>query len=84
MVIDRNISLAQDSSSGCRPVPDSTGFRASAARIRARAPRVSASRCPGSDYCPSHKHLEETYDGPGFPLEALERELATEELRAAA
>ena len=48
MVIDRNINLAQGSSSGCRPVPDSTGSRASAARTRARARRVSASRCPGA------------------------------------
>ena len=39
---------------------------------------------PARDYCPSHNHLEETYDGPGFPVEAHEGELSTEELRAAA
>ena len=26
---------------------------------------------PGRDYCPSHKHLEETFDGPEIPLEEL-------------
>ena len=29
---------------------------------------------PGRDYCPSHKHLEETFDGPEIPLEAFEIE----------
>ena len=29
---------------------------------------------PGRDYCPSHKHLEETFDGPEIPIEALEGE----------
>ena len=27
---------------------------------------------PGRDYCPSHKHLEETFDGPELPVEALD------------
>jgi hypothetical protein len=34
---------------------------------------------PGRDHCPSHKHLEETFDGPEIPIElidgAMQREL---------
>lgn len=39
---------------------------------------------PGRDYCPSHKHLEETFDGPEIELGALDRELDTERARVAA
>ena len=40
---------------------------------------------PGRDYCPSHKHLEETYDGPEIPIEALQGDLpGGQEVRAAA
>ena len=31
---------------------------------------------PGRDYCPSHKHLEESFDGPEVPIEEPDRELA--------
>ena len=30
---------------------------------------------PGRDYCPSHKHLEETFDNAELPLADLERQL---------
>ena len=30
---------------------------------------------PGRDYCPSHKHLEETCEGRELPREAFERDL---------
>ncbi len=31
---------------------------------------------PGRDYCPSHKHLEETFESAELPAELLDRELA--------
>jgi hypothetical protein len=30
---------------------------------------------PSRDYCPSHKHLEETFEGVELPLETVEEEL---------
>ena len=32
---------------------------------------------PGRDYCPSHKHLEETFERVELPLETFETELQT-------
>ena len=32
---------------------------------------------PGRDYCPSHKHLEETFEGVELPVETLDHELET-------
>jgi len=83
MVIDRNISLALNflermPSAGLDGIP-----RQCRAHTRKGTP-CQREPLPGRDYCPSHKHLEETYDRPGLPLEALERELAPEELQAAA
>jgi hypothetical protein len=39
---------------------------------------------PGRDYCPSHKHLEETFDGPEIELGALDGDADQERARAAA
>jgi hypothetical protein len=39
---------------------------------------------PGRDYCPSHKHLEESFDGPEIPLEAFEELERAQGARAAA
>jgi hypothetical protein len=39
---------------------------------------------PGRDYCPSHKHLEESFDGPEIPLEELQASLDIEEVEVAA
>jgi hypothetical protein len=39
---------------------------------------------PGRDYCPSHKHLEEAFDGPEIPLEELQASLEVEEIEVAA
>jgi len=38
---------------------------------------------PGRDYCPSHKHLEESFDGPEVPIEAY-GEIDREEMHATA
>jgi hypothetical protein len=38
---------------------------------------------PGRDYCPSHKHLEETFDGPEIPIE-FEQIESIEEVHAPA
>jgi len=39
---------------------------------------------PGRDYCPSHKHLEEAFDGPEIPLEELQASLDVDEVEVAA
>lgn len=39
---------------------------------------------PGRDYCPSHKHLEETFDGPEIELDVLDREPSPERAPVAA
>jgi hypothetical protein len=39
---------------------------------------------PGRDYCPSHKHLEESFDGPEIPLEELQASLDMQEVEVAA
>ena len=61
-VIESNISLALDLLERAPELLGLDGVPASAGRTRERAPPASASRCPGRDYCPSHKHLEETFE----------------------
>ena len=39
---------------------------------------------PGRDYCPSHKHLEETFDGPELDLAELTADRAEERVELAA
>ncbi len=46
--------------------------------LHCRATTRKGSACqrmplPASDYCPSHKHLEESFDGPAVLVEALDR-----------
>ena len=68
-VIDRNIGLALEflerTARGRRP-------RRPAAQCRAHTRKGTPCQrepLPGRDYCPSHKHLEETFDGAEITVE---------------
>ena len=79
MVIDRNITLALEF---LERMPDGTGLDGSRRQCRAHTRKGTPCQrepLPGRDYCPSHKHLEETFDGPEIPVEALEGEVAGRE-----
>jgi hypothetical protein len=82
MVIDRNIKLAQQF---LDQMPEGCGLdgvpRSCQAHTRRGTP-CQREPLPGRDYCPSHKHLEETFDGPELPLEALTRDYDLEEVSA--
>ena len=72
-VIDRNIKLALEF---LEQLPEGAGLDGRPARVPRAHPQGHACQrepLPGRDYCPSHKHLEETFDGPEIPLEELER-----------
>ena len=81
-VIDTNIKLALEF---LERLPEGTGLDGVVRDCRAHTRKGTPCQrepLPGRDYCPSHKHLEETYDGPGVPLEVLE--VDREEIAAAA
>ena len=71
MVIDRNIKLALDF---LERMPEGAGLdgipRSCRAHTRKGTP-CQREPLPARDYCPSHKHLEETFDGPELPIEAF-------------
>jgi hypothetical protein len=72
MVIDRNIKLAQQF---LEQMPDGTGLDGVQRQCRAHTRKGTPCQrepLPSRDYCPSHKHLEEVFDGPELPLEAIE------------
>ncbi len=72
MVIDRNIKLAQQF---LEEMPEGAGLDGIARECRAHTRKGTPCQrepLPNRDYCPSHKHLEETFDGPEIPLEELE------------
>ena len=83
MVIDRNIKLAQEF---LERMPERAGLDGVPRHCQAHTRRGTPCQrepLPGRDYCPSHKHLEETFDGPELPLEALTRDYSFEdEVRA--
>jgi hypothetical protein len=82
MVIDRNIKLAQEF---LDRMPAGLGLDGVPRQCQAHTRRGTPCQrepLPARDYCPSHKHLEETFDGPELPLEALERDYDLEEVRA--
>ena len=85
MVIDRNIKLALDY---LERMPEGVGLEGIQRSCRAHTRKGTPCQrepLPARDYCPSHKHLEETFDGPEIPLEALEARLnGRDEVRAAA
>jgi hypothetical protein len=81
MVIDSNIRLAQDF---LERMPEDIVLDGVVRECRAHTRKGTPCQrepLPGRDYCPSHKHLEEAFDGPALPLEA---NLDRRELAAAA
>ena len=80
MVIDKNIKLAVDF---LERMPEHLTLEGITRNCRAHTRKGTPCQrepLPGRDYCPSHKHLEETFDGPELPIEAF----AAPELEAAA
>ncbi len=76
-VIDRNIALALDF---LERMPEGAGLDGISRQCRAHTRKGTPCQrepLPGRDYCPSHKHLEECFDGPEIPLEALESQMET-------
>lgn len=71
-VIDRNLGLALEF---LERLPDGAGLDGVQRQCRAHTRRGTPCRrepLPGRDYCPSHKHLEETPSSAELPLETLE------------
>lgn len=73
IVIDKNIKLALEF---LERMPEGAGLdgvpRSCRAHTRKGTP-CQREPLPNRDYCPSHKHLEEVFDGPEIPIEELER-----------
>ena len=72
MVIERNINLALEF---LERMPEGAGSTGSPRQCRAHTRKGTPCQrepLPGRDYCPSHKHLEESFDGPEIPVEELE------------
>ena len=71
-VIDTNIKLAQVF---LEQMPEGAGLDGIVRECRAHTRKGTPCQrepLPNRDYCPSHKHLEETFDGPEIPLAELE------------
>ena len=70
-VIDRNIKLAAEF---LERMPDGVALDGVPRQCRAHTRKGTPCQrdpLPGRDYCPSHKHLEERFDGPEVPVESL-------------
>jgi hypothetical protein len=83
-VLERNISLAL---TFLEQLPEGVALDGVPRQCRAHTRKGTPCQrepLPARDYCPSHKHLEETFDGPEIPLEALQGIEREEEMRAAA
>ena len=73
IVIERNINLAQQF---LERMPEGAGLDGIVRECRAHTRKGTPCQrepLPGRDYCPSHKHLEESFDGPEIPIEELEQ-----------
>jgi hypothetical protein len=71
-VIERNINLALEF---LARLPDGFGLDGRPRRCQAHTRRGTPCRrepLPHRDYCPSHKHLEETFGGAELELELLD------------
>jgi hypothetical protein len=72
-VIETNIRLATEFLSR---LPDGVGLDGRPPRCTAHTRKGTPCQrtpLPGRDYCPSHKHLEETFESVELPLESLGR-----------
>ncbi len=84
MVIDRNIKLAH---AFLERMPEGVALEGIPRHCRAHTRKGTPCQrepLPSRDYCPSHKHLEETFEGPELSFDELERELAGEGMEARA
>ena len=82
-VIERNLALATEF---LARLPEGSGLDGVPRQCRAHTRKGTPCQrepLPSRDYCPSHKHLEETFEGPEIPIEAFE-ELDAERVSAAA
>jgi hypothetical protein len=73
-VIDRNINLAI---AFLDRLPEGAGLDGVPRQCRAHTRKGTPCQrepLPGRDYCPSHKHLEETFDEPAVEVELADRE----------
>jgi hypothetical protein len=76
-VIHRNIDLALEFLSR---LPEGAGLNGQPRECQAHTRKGTPCQrqpLPSADYCPSHKHLEETFERAELPLETLDRELQT-------
>ena len=72
-VVERNLTLAREFLSR---MPDGVGLDGQPRQCQAHTRKGTPCQrepLPARDYCPSHKHLEESIEGPELPVEALER-----------
>ncbi len=76
-VIQRNIGLALEF---LARLPEGVGLDGRPPQCNAHTRKGTPCQrrpLPGHDYCPSHRHLEETFERVELPLETLDRELQT-------
>jgi hypothetical protein len=81
-VIERNINLALEH---LARLPEGVALSGQPRQCRAHTRKGTPCQrepLPGRDYCPSHKHLEEAFDGPEIPLEELQASLDMDEVAA--
>jgi hypothetical protein len=74
-VVQRNIDLALEHLSR---LPEGAGLNGYPRECNAHTRRGTPCQrtpLPGRDYCPSHKHLEETFERAELPIGELDREL---------
>jgi hypothetical protein len=84
MVIERYVKVAE---SCLDRMPERLGLDGVARQCQAHTRRGTPCQrepLPGRDYCPSHKHLEETFDGPELPVGALTQDYDFGEVAAGA
>jgi len=76
-VVERNIGLAGEF---VARLPEGVGLDGRQPECQAHTRRGTPCQrtpLPGRDYCPSHKHLEETFEGVELPAETVDRELGS-------
>ena len=84
MVIERNINLALEFLDNKPEELVMDGIERQCRAHTRKGTPCQREPLPARDYCPSHKHLEESFDGPEIPMEELEAALDLEEVQAAA
>jgi hypothetical protein len=84
MVIDRNIALALEFLDNKPEELVLDGIERHCRAHTRKGTPCQRDPLPARDYCPSHKHLEETFAGPELPLEVFESLEELEAVQAAA